>query len=168
VQRRQTPAAREAGFTLTELMIVVGVVAILAVIAIPAYTRHVENAHRSEAEANLTALAMLLEQHNALYGLYCPEADCGADNAEHTYEYTEDDTGAVDSDTITAWLRFRPKQATDNAAVRYDYEIVARGGSEYTVRATPAAGRGAPQGKNGGVLTLNQDGAKSYDGEAGW
>ncbi|MGH8670600.1 MAG: type IV pilin protein [Burkholderiales bacterium] len=53
---------RYRGFTLIELMIVVTVVAILAAVAMPAYTDHVRRAKITEATSNLSDLRVKLEQ----------------------------------------------------------------------------------------------------------
>jgi type IV pilus assembly protein PilE len=50
------------GFTLIEMMIVVAIVAILASIALPAYTGHVVRASRVQAQAELLELASLQEK----------------------------------------------------------------------------------------------------------
>jgi type IV pilus assembly protein PilE len=49
------------GFTLIELMIVVGVIAILGAIAIPQYDSYIRKSKRSEAKVALTSLAQLQE-----------------------------------------------------------------------------------------------------------
>ncbi|GGY17653.1 type IV pilin protein [Paludibacterium paludis] len=49
------------GFTLVELMIVVAIVTILATIAIPSYTNHIARTRTRGAMADLTALALALE-----------------------------------------------------------------------------------------------------------
>jgi len=149
------PSNRSGGFTLTELMVTLAIAAILATVAIPTYRQQVEKARKAEAKTNLSALALLLEQYNSLYGRYCP--DC-TDSAAHTYQYKENASGSATTDQITSWLDFRPKQATDAGAVRFDYKIVATADSAYTLTATSVAGRGAPENW---ALTLAEDGTKT-------
>lgn len=60
------------GFTLIELMIVVAVIAILAAIAIPSYLGIQRRAARSEAKANLEAIALALEGYMAENNDYGP------------------------------------------------------------------------------------------------
>lgn len=50
------------GFTLIELMIVVGIVAILASIALPSYNRYVLKSRRAEAMTSLQDLRLQLER----------------------------------------------------------------------------------------------------------
>lgn len=54
-------AAREQGFTLIELMIVVTVAAILATIAMSAYTRMINKSRAKDAAADLASLGLNLE-----------------------------------------------------------------------------------------------------------
>lgn len=53
---------RNSGFTLIELMIVVAIVALLAAIAFPSYTRYVEQARRADGKAALLEAAQRLER----------------------------------------------------------------------------------------------------------
>jgi|WetSurMetagenome_2_1015567.scaffolds.fasta_scaffold05989_2 type IV pilus assembly protein PilE len=52
---------RSAGFTLIELMIVVGVIGVLAAIAIPQYDSYIRKSKRSEAKVALNTLAQRQE-----------------------------------------------------------------------------------------------------------
>jgi len=50
------------GFTIIELMIVVSIIAVLTAIAVPSYTRYVENSRCSQAEADLLEIAQWMER----------------------------------------------------------------------------------------------------------
>jgi type IV pilus assembly protein PilE len=54
---------RTRGFTLLELMIVVGIVAILASMAIPAYSEYVRRGRITEATATLAGMRVKMEQY---------------------------------------------------------------------------------------------------------
>ncbi|MCH8178708.1 MAG: prepilin-type N-terminal cleavage/methylation domain-containing protein [Proteobacteria bacterium] len=60
---RPAIAAAVRGFTLIEVMIVVAIVAILASVAVPAYTNYIRRGAMQEAFSNLSAQRIRLEQY---------------------------------------------------------------------------------------------------------
>jgi type IV pilus assembly protein PilE len=69
---------KSSGFTLIEVMVVVGIIGILAAIAIPSYRDYVIRSKLAEAYSNLSALRTQAEQHfqdNRTYlGFACNQA----------------------------------------------------------------------------------------------
>ena len=69
---------KKNGFSLVELMVAVGIVGILAAIAIPSYSAYVKRANRSDATRSLSATAQALERcysQNFTYAVAtCPVA----------------------------------------------------------------------------------------------
>ena len=62
--------AREAGFTLVELMVVIVIGAILMTIAVPSYTSHVRKSRRTDAKTALLDLATREERFSSLNNAY--------------------------------------------------------------------------------------------------
>jgi prepilin-type N-terminal cleavage/methylation domain-containing protein len=60
----------EAGFTLVELMIVVGIIGLLSAIAIPNFITYQARSRRSEAYVNLAAVARIQSTYHAERGEY--------------------------------------------------------------------------------------------------
>ncbi|MEM6937766.1 MAG: type IV pilin protein [Pseudomonadota bacterium] len=61
---------RQQGFTLTEMLIVVTIVAIMASIAIPTYNEFTQRARRTEAKTALTQASQGLERCFTRFGVY--------------------------------------------------------------------------------------------------
>jgi len=61
---------RNAGFTLIELMVVVAIIGVLVAIAVPSFLRYQLRAKRSEAYANLEAIATAENSYFATNGLF--------------------------------------------------------------------------------------------------
>ena len=60
----------EAGFTLVELMIVVGIIGLLSAIAVPNFISYQARSRRSEAYVNLAAIARIQSAYHAERGEY--------------------------------------------------------------------------------------------------
>lgn len=67
---RSIRISKRAGFTLVELMVTVAIVTILAMIAIPAYTRQVQKSRRTEARTALLDLAAREERFMSTNNIY--------------------------------------------------------------------------------------------------
>jgi type IV pilus assembly protein PilE len=108
---------RNKGFTLTELMITVAIVAILAAIAYPSYQRYVVTTRRSAAEACLMELAQFMERyyttHLTYTGATLPNTACRNDLAG---QYTFSFVGTPDASTFTVQAVAAGAQATQDAA----------------------------------------------------
>ena len=68
----------DRGFTLIELMIVVGIISIIAAIAIPSYNDYVRRSQLTEAFNNLAAYRVKMEQYYQDNRSYANGAVCGA------------------------------------------------------------------------------------------
>jgi len=151
------------GFTFIELIISITILGILSAIAIPSYRGYILRSNRSEAIANLSQMAMLIEQHRALRGTYCLSATCiaGASGSDtDTFVYGESTTGAKNGTnsmgTGENYLSgFRPKQASTGAAVRYNYTAVVANNT-YNLTATGIPARNVPDT----FLEIDEEGVK--------
>lgn len=72
VFNRQKPisSAKNKGFTLTELLIVIAIVGILVAIVMPSYQAHIRTSNRIEAQLALSKLAQEFERISARQGDY--------------------------------------------------------------------------------------------------
>jgi type IV pilus assembly protein PilE len=75
------PVSRSRGFTLTEILVVVGIASILAMVAIPSYQDQVRKSRRSDAKQSLETVAHRLErcytQLRRFDSLECDQVDAG-------------------------------------------------------------------------------------------
>jgi type IV pilus assembly protein PilE len=61
---------RSDGFTILELMIAIGIVALLGSLAIPAYENHIQKTKRADAQTALLELSQFMERNYAKNGGY--------------------------------------------------------------------------------------------------
>lgn len=76
---------QSSGFTLVELMIVLGIIAILSAVAVGFYGRYVIEANRTDARIALSATSTSLEKCRSLYSAY------NSDNCNVAFPVASDD-----------------------------------------------------------------------------
>lgn len=141
------------GFSLVEMMIVVGILGILAAIAVPAYRGYVSISKQKAAESTLNTIPLLIEDYRAENAIMCPK--CNA-NGVYTYSYTETDAGVENTanpDKISStYPDFKAKDITADATL-YHYNVTftvigCPGACQESAVATaiPVSSRGAPAG----------------------
>lgn len=99
--RTATVTARNRGFTLIEIMIVVAIVGILAAIAIPSYQQYVTQSRRAEAQAYMAELALREERYRAANNAYADHTVSTIGVSNSTY-YTFTIVAGTNTYTITA------------------------------------------------------------------
>lgn len=132
---------RVGGFTLTELLIVVALMAILAAIAVPWYTSYGVRSYRTEAMADLLLCAQGMQRHNSIAFSYLDGVDTNADGIGDA------DTGPVSANLCTP------------ISARYNLRVQAATVAGFTLRATPQAGPNDPDG----MLEVDATGARRWD-----
>jgi len=137
---RLRSSRRERGFTLIELMVVVGIVAILVSIALPSYQDSVRKGRRGQAKSDLVELAQRAERFRTINNAY--------------------NAGTGFWASIPSGDRQSPR-GTGAAS----YIITeAQTADTFTLTATPQGGQTADV--LCGTLTINQAGAKTASGDA--
>jgi type IV pilus assembly protein PilE len=139
----RTGAASRAGFTLTELLIAVAIVGILAAIAYPSYLEQIRKSRRADAEAVLMQAAQFMERIYSEAGCYNPGPDglCGtADDAAPTLPYA--------------------KSPIDGRGSYYGISFQVIDATSFTLQATPRAGTSQ---EGTGALTVNSLGEKRWE-----
>lgn len=147
---RTMKAARQRGFTLIELMIVVAIVGILATIAYPSYRDSILKGRRAEARTALLELAQQQERYMTQRGTYLAfnkdDAAAGA-----IFKIYSGDSGATNAKYKLSAVPCPAASGSASQAVTECIQIVAE-----PQIADPAVGN----------LTLTSTGARSCTGTA--
>jgi len=133
--------ARQRGFTLIELMIVVAVIAILAVIAVSSYKEQVHKSRRASAYNDIAQLQLQLERwraENPSYANCAPAGSCGSGTYPNVVTV---------SNNNTYYAITRPTANT----------------TSYTLKAAP---KGAQLGDRCGNLNATGNAKPTWDGDS--
>lgn len=91
MEQRKSSASRQTGVTLIELMVTLGIVAILSAVAVPAYGDYVKTGRLPQATNNLSSMRAKLEQYfqdNRSYLGACAAGTIAALPAEDDFAYS--------------------------------------------------------------------------------
>lgn len=145
---RYIAARRQAGFTLTEVMIIVAIIGILAAVAMPMYQDSMRKSRRADAMRDLMELASRQERFYAQNSAYTNniEGEFGLNLGRTTTR-----EGFYNLDVIQC--------APDGTALSLD--------NCYVLRATPAIGTDQEKDTNCNVLTVDSRGERNATGTLG-
>lgn len=127
------------GFTIIELMIVIAIIALLAMISIPSFTRFLGKAKRAEAYMNLHALYAAEKSYWAEHGTYSsvlsgpegigwqPEGYHGGGQTENFYYTYGFSSGAEGASHFTGKLNTSSAHLSQSFANQDGFLIVAAG-----------------------------------------
>lgn len=128
------------GFTITELLIALAIVAILTTVAFPLYNNYSLRSHRAQAMTDLGACAQALERH-------------------YTVNFTYASAATDPANLPSAPLADLCAQQSPDQNPRYNLRLTVANGNAFVLRAIPIAG-GAQAGD--GVLELRADGRRLW------
>ena len=110
---------RNQGYTITELMITVVIIGVLATVAIPTFTSYIYKARVSEAVNFLSKIKQRQDSYRNEFGRYCPV------NGDAYGDWTP---ATIPGDEPAVWVgnaEWRQLGASPDAPVRFQYATVA-------------------------------------------
>ncbi len=108
-----------AGFSLTELMVVVAIIGIIASLAIPAYDRYATESRRSEARAALMDIASLQAEYVINHSQYAGSMAALGMTTVSENGYYGLSVNAVGATSYTATATARDIQAGDSECAQF-------------------------------------------------
>ena len=142
VALHSSPPARQAGFTLVELMIALVILAVVSAVAIPFYTQYSVRTYRTEGQSDLLLCAQGMEKHAGVNFTYAGAVDT-------------DNDGTGDADTGTVSLNICAPTST-----RYTLAVQSADANTFVLRATPVAGSPVA---NDGKMEIDAMGNRRWD-----
>lgn len=136
------PQSRNAGFTLIELMITAVIVAILASIALPAYTSYLARAKRADARTQLVQVAQFMQRFYA---------------ANDSFEKDRAENPVIDK------IPGNLKQSPGDGTALYALEIPTATSTSYEIQMVPVSG-GSMAADSCGSFTLTSTGVRGVSG----
>lgn len=132
---------KSSGFTLTEVLITMAIVAILATVAVPAYNAQIAKGRRADAHAGLLSLGQAMERVRSDRG---------------SYAWANGNADAIVSSTAPT---IYPSQLpVDGNTKFYNLRVISADGSSYLVEAIPINGQ-----VGDGNLSFSSNGLKRWD-----
>ncbi len=110
---------RQEGFTVTELMIAVVIIGVLAAIAIPGFTSYIYRSRVSEASTFLVEIKQKQESYRDEFGRYC------AVNGDDWGNYNPATIPGSDPEAWTSTAEWNQLGAAPDGPIRFQYATVA-------------------------------------------
>lgn len=110
---------RNRGFTVTELMIAVVIIGVLATLAIPSFTSYIYKARVTEASNFLSEIKQRQESYRNEFGQYCDVSD------DLTSDFNPSSIPGVDPVMWVTTAKWDQLGAEPDAPIRFQYATVA-------------------------------------------